>query len=75
MISKTKIFENYYRIELKKLIFKILVKWQRKVGVKVNELKITNINRRENTLVKIDFSQTSLPCHTIKALHFLVNIT
>ncbi len=47
--QKVKIFENYYRSELKKLIFKILAKWEKKIGVKSNELKIRKMKTKWGT--------------------------
>jgi predicted metal-dependent hydrolase len=47
--QKAKIFENYYRSELRKLIFKIVSKWEKKVGVKTPELKIRKMKTRWGT--------------------------
>ena len=47
--QKAKIFENYYRSELRKLIFKIVSKWEKKVGVKTHELKIRKMKTRWGT--------------------------
>jgi len=47
--QREKIFENYYRLEINKIILKILKKWEKKVGVKVKEVKIKKMKTKWGT--------------------------
>jgi len=47
--QREKIFEKYYRLEINKIIPKLLEKWQKKVGVKVKEVKIRKMKTKWGT--------------------------
>ena len=47
--QREKIFENYYRSEINKIILKILKKWEKKVGVKIKEVKIKKMKTKWGT--------------------------
>ena len=46
LLQKQKIFENFYRIELEKLIPKLLKRWEKKVGVNVKEVRIKKMKTK-----------------------------
>lgn len=47
--QKEKLFENFYRCELNDIISKSIKKWEKKVGVKVKEIKIKKMKTKWGT--------------------------
>ena len=47
--QKEKIFENYYRLELNNIILKSVKKWEKKVGVKIKQVKIKKMKTKWGT--------------------------
>jgi len=80
--QKEKIFENYYRSELNDIISKSTKKWEKKVGVKVKELKIKKMktkwgtcNDRDNRIwLNLELAKKPFHCIDYVLVHELVHL-
>jgi len=80
--EKEKIFENYYRLEINKIIMKILKKWEKKVGVKVKEVKIKKMktkwgtcnNKDKRIWLNLELAKKPFHCIDYVLVHELVHM-
>jgi len=80
--QKEKIFENYYRSEINKIILKILKKWEKKVGVKVKEVKIKKMKTKWGTCndkekriwLNLELAKKPFHCINYVLVHELVHL-
>lgn len=80
--QREKIFENYYRLEINKIILKILKKWEKKVGVKVKEVKIKKMKTKWGTCndkdkriwLNLELAKKPFHCIDYVLVHELVHL-
>jgi predicted metal-dependent hydrolase len=80
--QKEKLFENFYRSELNNIISKSIKKWEKKVGVKVKELKIKKMKTKwgtcndEDKRIWLNLELAKKPFHCIDyvLVHELVHL-
>ncbi len=80
--QKQKIFEKFYRDELEKIIPKLLKKWEKKVGVKVKEVKIKKMKTKWGTCnikdkriwLNLELAKQPLYCIDYVFVHELVHL-
>ena len=80
--QRRKIFENFYRAEINKIIPKLLEKWQRKVRVKVKEVKIKKMktkwgtcnNKDERIWLNLELAKKPFHCIDYVFVHELVHL-
>ncbi len=80
--QKQKIFEKFYRIELEKIIPKLLQKSKVKVGVKVNGVKIRKMKTKWGTcnskdkriLLNLELAKKPLHCIDYVLVHELIHL-
>jgi len=80
--QKQKMLENFYRTELAKIIPKLLLKWERKVGVKANEIKIKKMKTKwgactskdKRIWLNLELAKKPVHCIDYVFVHELVHI-
>jgi predicted metal-dependent hydrolase len=80
--QKEKLFERFYRLELEKIIPKLLKKWGKKVGVDVNQVKIRKMKtkwgtcnaKKKQILLNLEMAKKPLHCLEYVFVHELVHM-
>lgn len=80
--QKEKLFERFYRLELEKIIPKLLKKWGKKVGVDVNQVKIRKMKtkwgtcdaKKKQILLNLEMAKKPLHCLDYVFVHELVHM-
>ena len=80
--QKEKLFEQFYRLELEKIIPKLLKKWGKKVGVDVNQVKIRKMKtkwgtcdaKKKQILLNLEMAKKPLHCLDYVFVHELVHM-
>ena len=80
--QKERIFEKFYRSELEKIIPKLVQKWKKKVGTKVNEVKIRKMKTKWGTCnskdkriwLNLELAKKPLQCIDYVFVHELVHL-
>jgi len=80
--QKEKMFEKFYRSELEKTIPKLLQQWEKKVGVKVNEVKIRKMKTKWGTCnskdkriwLNLELAKKPMHCIDYVFVHELVHL-
>ena len=80
--QKQKMFEKFYRNELKELIPKLIKKWENKVKVKVKEVKIKKMktkwgtcnNKDKRIWLNLELAKQSVHCIDYVFVHELVHL-
>ena len=75
--SRKKILENFYRSELKKQIPALIGKWEKVIGVKINEVSIKKMktkwgtsNPKENRIwINLELAKNSIQCMEYVLVH------
>ena len=76
------IFEKFYRSELRKLVPSLLERWQKKVGVRVNEVKIKKMKTKWGTCnpkdgriwLNLELAKKPLHCTDYVFVHELIHL-
>ena len=76
------IFEEFYRSELRKLVPSLLERWQKKVGVRVNEVKIKKMKTKWGTCnpedgriwLNLELAKKTLCCIDYVFVHELIHL-
>lgn len=77
------IFDRFYRSELRKLVPRLLERWQKKVGVRVNEVRIKKMktkwgscNPKDGRIwLNLELAKKALPCIDYVFVHELIHLT
>jgi predicted metal-dependent hydrolase len=80
--EKQKLFEDFYRNEFEKILPRYIEKWQKKVGVKVNEIKIRKMKTKWGTCnndmkriwLNLELAKKPLHCIEYVITHELVHL-
>ena len=80
--QKEKLFERFYRLELEKIIPKLLKKWGKKVGVDVKQIKIRKMKtkwgtcnaKKKQILLNLEMAKKPLHCLDYVFVHELVHM-
>lgn len=80
--QKQRIFEKFYHNELEKIIPKLILKWEKKVGVKAKEVKIKKMKTKWGTCnskdkriwLNLELAKKPLHCIDYVFVHELVHI-
>ena len=80
--QKEKLFERFYRLELEKIIPKLLKKWGKKVGVDVNQVKIRKMKtkwgtcdaKKKQILLNLEMAKKPPHCIDYVFVHELVHM-
>jgi len=80
--QREKIFEKYYRLEINKIIPKLVKKWEQKVGVKVKEVKIKKMktkwgtcnNKDKRIWLNLELAKKPFHCIDYVFVHELIHL-
>lgn len=80
--KKKKLFEEWYRMQLKQLVPKLLKKWEKRIGVKANEFRVKKMRTKWGTCnikakriwINLELAKKPVECLEYIIVHELVHL-